>query len=74
VGAQKRNGGQKKGEVREKIGRKSGKSKGIKGEGRIGFADEGAKRKVPLYESVFLFRHVDNTCPAILEKCTCLFQ
>lgn len=57
-------------EGREKV--RPNKSEGTKGEGRIEFADEGAKRKAPLYESIFLSCHADNICPAILEKCTCL--
>lgn len=59
-------------EVREKV--RLNKSEGTKRKGRIGFADEDAKRKAPLYESIFLSRHADNTCPATLEKCTCLLR
>jgi len=64
--------GRKESEVREKV--RSNKSEGTKGEGRIGFADEDIKRKAPLYESIFLSCHVDNICPATLEKCTYFLQ
>lgn len=58
--------------AREKV--QANKSEDTKRDGRIGFADEGAKRKAPLYESIFLFCQVDNTCPAIPEKCIYLLR